>query len=120
MSGQTDRRTLSFRKEFFEDLGILPPVLIDLHAECEKYPFPEYIFENETRFCTDILDFLPSLPDDDDLLRIGFDIHIRLDLHEIRILILDLRDFDIGSIRDLITELMEELLTDDLRDPELR
>lgn len=101
-------------------MSILPPVLIDLHSECEKYPFPEDILEDKSRFRTDILDFLPSLPDDDDLLRIRFDIHIRLDLHEIRILILDLRDFDIGSIRDLITELMEKLLTDDLRDPELR
>ncbi len=93
-------------------MSIFAPVFIDLHSECEKYPFPEDILEDKSRFRTDILDLLSSLSDDDNLLRIGFDIHIRLDLHEIRVLIFYLSDFDIGSIGDLIAELMKELFTD--------
>ncbi len=101
-------------------MGIFAPVFIDLYSECEKYPFPEDILEDESRFRTDILDLLPSFSDDDNLLRISFDIHIGLDLHEIRVLIFYLSHFDIARIGDLITELMEELFTDDLRDPEFR
>lgn len=100
-------------------MSIFAPILIHLHTQCEKYPFSKYILEDESRLGSDILDLLPSLPDDDDLLRISFDMDICLDLHEARILTFYLSDLDIRSIWDLITELMEELFTDDLRDPEL-
>lgn len=95
-------------------MRIFSPVLIDLDPKCEKYPFPKNIFQDQSRFCTDILDLLSSLSDDDDLLRICLDIHIGLDLHEIGVLIFDLRHLDIGCIGDLISELMEELLSDNL------
>lgn len=47
---------------------IFSPVLMDLYAKSQKDLLPKYILENESSFCSDLLDLLGSLPDHDHLL----------------------------------------------------
>ena len=82
MWSQIGRTTLLFGKDFIENFGILSPVLVDLHTQCEEYFFVEYVFQDDARVCTDGLDFFPSFAYHDHLLRISLHIDICLDREE--------------------------------------
>lgn len=139
MCEQSGRRTLFLRKEFFQYFGILSPVLVDLHSECEIDLLSENLFENETGIRPDSSDFFSSFPDHDDLLRVCFDIDIGNDGEErlgrlvgsrVRsfsklflgtsfflfpassYFLFDRSDLDIGGIGNLVTEFEKELFPD--------
>lgn len=59
---------LLLREESIECILIFSPVLIYLDPESEEYLLAEDILQDDARRCSDILDLLPSLADEDRLL----------------------------------------------------
>ncbi len=130
---------LFFGKEFFKSLFIFSPVLMNLHTKCEEYFFIEDIFENHTRASSDGFYLFSTFSDDDSFLRVGFDIYISLDTEHLTeksffcwttsfegflhdgpcFAFLDLSDFYIRSIRDLISEFKKEDLTNHFLNPQI-
>jgi hypothetical protein len=59
---------LLLREESIECILIFSPVLVYLDSESEEYLLAEDILQDDARRCSDILDLLPSLADEDRLL----------------------------------------------------
>ena len=113
------RRLFGIVTEIAQLALVVAPVLVDFYEGLEEYLLAEELFEALPRLHRHLLQRLSLMSDDNSLLRVALNIDDSVDMYDTLVL-LEPFDDDLNRIRYLLVIIAQYLLTDNLRDEELR
>src|SRR3954452_24171468 len=98
---------------------VLAPAAAHAHAQVEEDLAPQQRFHLLAGRGADRADHLAALAHQDPLLRLGLGPRVRGHADQAVLALLQLVDLDLDRVRDLVVRAVQDLLADDLREPDL-